>query len=756
MALEESPFRFFQGMFVHLIPTLKASLRSWLPALAVCALAACGGGGGGDPAVAPPVITQQPASVSVQAGAPASFSVGVQSAAPANYQWLRNGAEVAGAQSSTYTLASAALSDSGSSWSVRVANAGGAVTSSAASLAVAAAPAGPPGLSIFLGGRPGSGAVDGAGRDARFGLVSDMSLGADGNLYIAERNAISTLRQVSPAGVVTSITSTNNDCAGGPTSVAAANDGSLYVRFSLDDFVYLGICRRAPDGTWTKVLPQPDALGGAYYLTRARGNGIYVATGTRIYRYDPASGLRLIAGLEASSSVSVQDGVGTNARFVNIGDITADAAGTLYVVDRGYGIRKVTEDSTVTTLARGAYEKVAVDAAGNLAVLQAGTASVPGRLRRITPTGQDVALPGSDQLPAGTRPVGLDYGGAGQLYYATTQGIGTLSADGTPGLLAGRMEGEANAFEGSIPLGVDGQGNVVTISAPALFAIDPVAPFVLRKFSAAGQPLSYGPAGALTFPEKPTDAAMDLAGNVYLAYARFQNPFSSADRGSPTTSELYKITPEGSVSRLYNSARGAAGFVSPVVIAVDDQGTLYLGDSSTNTLRKLLADGSTAVVAQGNFNANLPSTIAVTPSGTVYLGVPDHSIVRINADGSSTVVAGLPGAPTASVDGTGGAARFQSSVLTLVPDAAGNLYVGDYDTIRKVTPAGVVTTVAGTAGHFTFREGPLPGATGYVGPFAGGSFRDPNRSAYLEGLVGRGNTLYYQTGVTAIARVQLP
>ena len=75
-----------------------------------------------------------------------------------------------------------------------------------------------------------------------------------------------------------------------------------------------------------------------------------------------------------------------------------------------------------------------------------------------------------------------------------------------------------------------------------------------------------------------------------------------------------------------------------------------------------------------------------------------------------TTLAGTPGFPGGALDGTGAAARFHqpNGVAT---DFAGNIYVADTgnSTIRKVTPAGVVTTVVGVAGQAGFAPGALPG-----------------------------------------------
>jgi hypothetical protein len=90
-----------------------------------------------------PVITAQPTSQTATAGQPATFSVSVTGTAPIYYQWQRNGANISGATSSSYTISAAAPSDNGASFRVVVTNTAGNVTSGAAILTVTSSPAAP-------------------------------------------------------------------------------------------------------------------------------------------------------------------------------------------------------------------------------------------------------------------------------------------------------------------------------------------------------------------------------------------------------------------------------------------------------------------------------------------------------------------------------------------------------------------------------------------------------------------------------------
>ena len=87
----------------------------------------------------PPVITTQPAGQTVLAQSPATFQVAVSSLSPLTYQWRKNGVNIAGATSSSLTIASVQPADQ-ADYSVRVTNAGGVVTSANAVLIVLTAP----------------------------------------------------------------------------------------------------------------------------------------------------------------------------------------------------------------------------------------------------------------------------------------------------------------------------------------------------------------------------------------------------------------------------------------------------------------------------------------------------------------------------------------------------------------------------------------------------------------------------------------
>ena len=209
----------------------------------------------------------------------------------------------------------------------------------------------------------------------------------------------------------------------------------------------------------------------------------------------------------------------------------------------------------------------------------------------------------------------------------------------------------------------------------------------------------------------------DGAGDV----ARFRNPFGLAVDGADNlyvadvnNHAIRKITPAGVVTTLagtigsFGNTDTPGRFNLPFGVALDALGNVFVADRGNNTIRKITPAGVVSTFAgtagsSGSTNGNgatarfnSPSGVALDGSGNVYVvEVQTSTIRKITPTADVTTFAGLSGV-NGSVDGTGAAARFFAP-FCIATDTAGNIYVSDTNNyvIRKITPAAMVTTLAG-------------------------------------------------------------
>jgi len=238
-------------------------------------------------------------------------------------------------------------------------------------------------------------------------------------------------------------------------------------------------------------------------------------------------------------------------------------------------------------------------------------------------------------------------------------------------------------------------------------ATQPTSTAVVSTF--AGQATSGlldGTGTAAKF-KNPNGIAFDSAGNMYVA-----------DTGNHC---IRKITSAGvvtvfagsdtGVSGLTNATGTAARFNEPFGIVVDSAGNVYVGDSINMLIRKITSAGVVTTLAGGNGGVGAvdgtgagakfdqPKGLAIDSADNIYVADSQNDAIRkVTSAGVVTTIAGSTLSVSGFVDGTGTSARFTRPTGIAV-DSAGNLYVGDTDNnaIRKITSAGVVTTLAGSS-----------------------------------------------------------
>lgn len=302
----------------------------------------------------------------------------------------------------------------------------------------------------------------------------------------------------------------------------------------------------------------------------------------------------------------------------------------------------------------------------------------------------------------------------------------------------------------------DGSGTAARFNAPQGLAIDSsgnlyVADslnYVIRKIT---------PEGAVTTLAGAAGNSSHADGNA--SNARFVNPSAVAVNGSGTVfvtdnlrirsiSAAGLVTTPATIPVGNNVFDRSMGAVIPGAIAVDNNGNLFV---TNNYGTRRIASNGTLMLEGQNTVDDLVGTrtqdrrgVAVDSSNTVYLFDLEREISRWNPNGLVGVsgLVTIAGAPNVrgAVNGTGNIARFEQ-VVALTVDSQGNLYAADAinNLVRKITPAGVVTTVAGTTRSTTLRTGDLPG-----------SF------ANMSGIVNDGKGNLYLTSGHAVIKIRLP
>ncbi|HSU54047.1 MAG TPA: NHL repeat-containing protein [Candidatus Dormibacteraeota bacterium] len=233
------------------------------------------------------------------------------------------------------------------------------------------------------------------------------------------------------------------------------------------------------------------------------------------------------------------------------------------------------------------------------------------------------------------------------------------------------------------------------------------------------------------------------ATNGFGSNARFSHPAGLAADGSGNifvadteNSTVRKITTNGFASTFAgqpgatgsgDGASNVARFNGPQGVAVDDLGQVYVADSANATIRKLNSAGSASTLAgaPGTFNSfdgtnagaqfYHPEAVAVDAGRNVYVcDTWNHTIRKITPAGVVTTLAGSAG-NFGATDGTNSKARFNRPAGIAV-DSATNLYVADSlnHTIRKITPTGSVSTIAGLAGVWGSADGTNSAARFYL------------------------------------------
>ncbi len=541
------------------------------------------------------------------------------------------------------------------------------------------------------------------------GMVDELAIGPDGDVYLSTVRD-SRVFAVEPSGAIRAVAGIGTEGSSGdggpatkaqlsnPQGLAVDGAGNLYIA----DTDNHRIRKIDSAGTITTVAgngTQGSAGdGGPALLAQLqrptdvafdRSGNLYVAetAGHRIRKIDPNGQITTVAGTGVRG-FSGDGGSATQAQLNFPLSMAVDDAGNLYIVDNGNErIRKVDTAGTITLVAGNGREgrtgdggpataaelsnarDVAVDRAGNLYIADTGN----DRIRKIDTSGKISTIAGS-----GIRGFSGDDGPAGTAHLAVPAAV-SVDRDGNVYIASWGSHRVRK---------VDQNGTITTVAG-----------------AGPGYPGDGGPATQAILRE-PGSTYVDQAGRLYIVDA--------------ANHRIRLVQPGGEITTI--AGNGIAGFSGdggpaidaqlnyPSSVTVDPAGNVYIADKSNHRVRKVTPDGKIRTIAgtgQELFSGNngratetglsSPTGLVVGGDGSLYIAAGGSDrILQVDPAGVITTVAGNG---TRGFSGDGGPAAqaqfFSPTEIHLGRD--GNLYITDQgnDRIRRVDPAGIITTVAG-------------------------------------------------------------
>jgi sugar lactone lactonase YvrE len=555
-------------------------------------------------------------------------------------------------------------------------------------------------VSTFAGsGSPG--AVDGTGTAASFNAPQGLSIDEAGNIYVADHDNHQ-IRKITPGGVVSTIT--GNAAAGfsnglgknalfnSPYGMVITTGGDLYIAEEINRTirkVALSGYNVSPD------LPEGLTMDGSGTIS-GKPLKISPATNYTVTAINNAG--------SSSSTINIKVTVPKIAPVVTSFTPKAASAGSVITIT-GNNFTGATAVSIGGAAVAGYY---VLSPTQIIAVVSSGSAS--GSIKITNPYGSASTIGFTFNKPpqisytnnltfvAGTAITPLSPNNTGTAVPAAVYLNTTLFAGNSQGYYGSvNGTGPGSSFNNPGGLAIDGVGNiyVADVNNNMVRKITPAA--VVTTFAGTGYYGSTNDTGTKASFYSPCGVVSDASGNLYVADF-FNN-------------RIRKITPQGAVTTFAGNGANAsvdgkglsASFNNPAAISIDGSGNLYVSESTGNRIRKITADGVVTTLAgstEGNANGTgnkaqfyFPRGIVSTLNGTIYVADTENNLIRqITPAGVVTTFAGTGKA--GNTNGTRLAASFNRPAAITV-DVSGNLYVGEKRDIRMIRTDGSVITLAG-------------------------------------------------------------
>ena len=563
-------------------------------------------------------------------------------------------------------------------------------------------------ISTYAGGAPPPAPT--RGLDLSIGSPQGIATDAAGNVYFTASNCV--FKQ-DPNGVIARIA--------GTTRPGFSGDGgpAISAQLNLDGLGFAVAANVAVDGAGDVFI----ADSGNHRVRRISADGI----------------MTTIAG-DGTPGFSGDGGAAANSQVRYPASVAVDRSGNLFI-GTDSRVRRVSSDGIIITVAGNGNSHpfcstcgdggpavnaevspsaVAVDERDNLYIADAASF----RIRKVSPSGIISTIAGRGRpnfncFPNGDGgravdaqvcdPAGIAVDSDGNVFFADSaadfdddfrQIVRKISMDGNITTVAGvncaqfcpPYDGDGGlatraSLTGPLGLAIDAAGALL-ISDPQALRIKRVSPDgTIRTFVGGGSPPFAGDGGPATSANLlyPTGVAADTSGNVFIA--------------DVLSNRIYKVSPDGIITTAagggtYDFSDGPtvrAELSGPYALAADGSGDVFFTDGS-GRVRKLSADGMITTVAGYGGHGDSgdggpavfaafrnPSGLAADRAGNLFIGDAGNGRVRkVYPDGTINTVDMAPGAGPIAVD------------------AAGNLFIAAEFRIWRVSPDGVLTTVAGT------------------------------------------------------------
>ena len=431
------------------------------------------------------------------------------------------------------------------------------------------------------------------------------------------------------------------------------------------------------DGSW----------GG---IATDRAGNLFFACQQSVLRLDSTTGILTLVAGNGTSGFSGDNGPATSAQLATPQGLAVDSAGNLYIADYYNNRIREVSGGVITTVVGNGTPGFAdnVPAAGPVLNQPAGIA--------VDSAGNLYIADGSDRIRKVANAV-----------IATVVGNGFEGFSGDNGPAIGAQLHHPGA------LAVDSAGNLF-IADTMNFRIREVSGGVIATVAGNGSFAFGGDNGPATSAGlTPAGIAVDSAGNLYIADSE-NNRIRKVSNGVITT-----VAGNGSFAFGGDNGPATSAQLQAAGVAVDSAGNLYVIGGSR--VRKV-SNGVITTVAGGGFSLggdNGPATsaqlsagaLAVDSAGGLYIA--DGNRVRKVSNGVIATVAGNGTNGSSGDNGPATSAQLRAGGLAV--DSAGNLYIADRYSVRKVS-GGVITTVAG--------NGTL-GFSGDNGPATSAQFNNP-------------------------------